>query len=161
MQKLLISCVCAATLLGGCSTARDIGDSMFEGLTRLSVIHTPDIQQGNVVTQEDVNGLEPGMTKSQVRYLLGTPLLVDVFHQERWDYVYSMREGRDEPTRQRIALYFDDDRLTRIEVDLRPLPAVPETQEQKETVVSVPDYEPREKGIFDRALETVGIETNE
>ena len=101
MQKLLISWVCAASLLTGCSTARDISDSISTGFSKLSVIYSPDIQQGNVVTQEEINKLEPGMSKAQVRYLLGTPLLVDVFHQDRWDYIYSMQEGRDPRSQER------------------------------------------------------------
>ena len=53
-----------------------------------------DIQQGNVLTQEMVAQLKPGQTREQVRYILGTPLLTDIFHQQRWDYVYSYRNGR-------------------------------------------------------------------
>lgn len=161
MQKLLISWVCAASLLTGCSTARDISDSLSVGLSKLPVIHTPDIQQGNVITQEEINKLQPGMTKTQVSYLLGTPLLVDVFHQDRWDYIYSMKKRRNDAQQERIALYFEDGRLARIEGDFRPLPESPDVEEQKETVISVPDYTERKKGFFTRALEKVGVEVEE
>ena len=56
-------------------------------------IYKLDVQQGNVVTQEAVNQLKPGMNKRQVRYIMGSPLLVDVFHQTRWDYVYTNQPG--------------------------------------------------------------------
>ena len=53
-----------------------------------------DVQQGNVLTQDMVAQLKPGQTREQVRFILGTPLLADIFHQQRWDYVYSYRNGR-------------------------------------------------------------------
>jgi len=56
-------------------------------------VHKLDIQQGNVVTQEMVDKLRPGMTRAQVRYVLGTPLVTDSFHQDRWDYFYSYKKG--------------------------------------------------------------------
>jgi outer membrane protein assembly factor BamE (lipoprotein component of BamABCDE complex) len=53
-----------------------------------------DIQQGNVLTQEAVSQLKPGQTRDQVRFLLGTPMVADIFHQQRWDYVYQYKSGR-------------------------------------------------------------------
>ncbi len=79
-----------------------------------------DIQQGNVLTQEMVAQLKPGQTREQVRYILGTPLLTDIFHQERWDYVYSYRNGRTGvvETRQ-FSVFFDkDNRLERASGDV-------------------------------------------
>jgi len=79
-----------------------------------------DIQQGNVLTQEMVAQLKPGQTRDQVRYILGTPLLADVFHQERWDYVYSYRNGTTGvlETRQ-FSVFFDkDNRLVRATGDV-------------------------------------------
>ena len=73
-----------------------------------------DIQQGNVLTQEMVAQLKPGQTREQVRYILGTPLLTDIFHQQRWDYVYSYRNGRTGvvETRQ-FSVFFDKDNRPR------------------------------------------------
>jgi outer membrane protein assembly factor BamE len=69
-----------------------------------------DIQQGNVLTQEMVAQLKPGQTREQVRYILGTPLLADIFHQQRWDYVYSYRNGRTGQVEKRqFSVYFDND----------------------------------------------------
>ena len=70
-----------------------------------------DVQQGNYVTQDLVARLKPGMTKSDVRQLLGTPLLNDVFHADRWDYLFTyVKGGRAEPSR-RITVVFKDDRV--------------------------------------------------
>lgn len=77
-----------------------------------------DIQQGNFVSQELVAQLKPGMTREQVRFLLGTPLVADIFHANRWDYVY-WREAPDGKREQRrVALFFADDRLERIAGDV-------------------------------------------
>jgi outer membrane protein assembly factor BamE len=79
-----------------------------------------DIQQGNVLSQEMVSQLRPGLTRDQVRYVLGTPLIADIFHQQRWDYVYRYRNGQTEQVETRkLTLFFDDDhRLARVEGDV-------------------------------------------
>ena len=79
-----------------------------------------DVQQGNVLTQEMVAQLKPGQTREQVRYILGTPLLTDIFHQQRWDYVYSYRKGRSgEVETRQFSVYFDkDNRLERVSGDV-------------------------------------------
>jgi outer membrane protein assembly factor BamE len=77
-----------------------------------------DIQQGNVVTQEMIDKVKPGMTRSQVRFALGTPLVVDAFHQDRWDYVYYFQKAGTVIEQRRIAVFFKDDRLSRIEGDV-------------------------------------------
>lgn len=164
MQKLLIYWVCGASLLlTGCSTVKDVSNAIPDALNRLPLVHRPDIQQGNVVSQESIDKLKPGMSKSQVSYLLGTPMLVDVFHQDRWDYLYSMKPGNEELTQERVALYFSDDRLIRIEGDFRPQPAAERTdaQPEDETIISVPDYTGDRKGLFSRALESVGIKSDD
>jgi outer membrane protein assembly factor BamE len=93
-----------------------------------------DIQQGNVVTQEMIDKIKPGMTRSQVRFALGTPLVVDAFHQDRWDYVYFFQKAGTVVEQRRIAVFFKDDRMSRIEGDVvavdpatvaRPIPEVP------------------------------------
>ena len=165
MQKLLIYWVCGASLLlSGCTSLKEAGNAIPDALNRLPLIHRPDIQQGNVVTQEAIDRLKPGMSKSQVRYILGTPMLVDAFHQDRWDYYYSMQKGREEPIQERAALFFSDDRLIRIEGDYRPRRAaeIEQTEAAEEdTVITVPDYTGEHKGLFTRTLEAVGIESNE
>ncbi len=79
-----------------------------------------DIRQGNLVTPETRERLKPGMTRTQVRALLGTPLVADPFHPDRWDYVYSLEHGRKQVVNQRMTLYFQGERLSRIEDALPP-----------------------------------------
>jgi outer membrane protein assembly factor BamE len=77
-----------------------------------------EVQQGNFVTQEMVAKLKPGMTKSQVRFALGTPLLSDPFHKDRWDYVFSLSQGGDLIQRRIVTVVFVDDKLQRVEGDV-------------------------------------------
>jgi outer membrane protein assembly factor BamE len=79
-----------------------------------------DIQQGNNVTQEMVSQLKAGMSKEQVRYLLGTPLLTDIFHAERWDYVYWLDRRGQPRERRRLAVFFQDGKLARLDGDVVP-----------------------------------------
>jgi outer membrane protein assembly factor BamE len=80
-----------------------------------------EVQQGNVVTQEMIAKLQPGMTRSQVRFALGTPLVVDPFRQDRWDYVYLLMKQGEVKERRRIAVVFKDDKLVGFEGDVIPL----------------------------------------
>ena len=78
-----------------------------------------EIQQGNYVTQDMVARLKPGLTRDQVRYVLGTPLVSDIFHDERWDYVFMrQRVNSSEMEYGRIAVFFEDGKLKRIDGDL-------------------------------------------
>lgn len=70
--------------------------------------YRPDIQQGNFVTREMVAQLKPGMTQDQVVFLLGSPLLNDVFHADRWDYAFRMQRGNGEVTTSRVTVFFKD-----------------------------------------------------
>lgn len=70
--------------------------------------YRPDIQQGNFVSQEMVAQLKPGMTQDQVIFLLGTPLLTDVFHSDRWDYSFRLQKGNGEVTTSRVTVFFKD-----------------------------------------------------
>ncbi len=80
-----------------------------------------EIQQGNFVTQEMISRLKLGMTREQVRFVLGTPLVADMFHADRWDYVYARQPRGGGPVEQRrFALFFEDSKLKRIEGDVVP-----------------------------------------
>ena len=80
-----------------------------------------EIQQGNFVSQETVSQLKLGMSKDQVRFVLGTPLITDSFHADRWDYVYRrQRVNSSELEQRKLAVYFDDGKLKRIEGDVTP-----------------------------------------
>lgn len=80
-----------------------------------------DIQQGNVITPEMIGKLQPGMTRGQVRFALGTPLVVDPFRQDRWDYVYLLMKQGEVKERRRIIVVFKDDKLVGFEGDVVPL----------------------------------------
>ena len=83
-----------------------------------------EIQQGNFLNQEMLAQLKPGMTKDQVRFILGTPLVTDPFHAERWDYVFTHAPANS--TRyesRRVAVFFEDGKLTRVQGDVVAKPA--------------------------------------
>src|SRR3546814_492065 len=77
-----------------------------------------DIQQGNVVTSKMMLQLRPGMTKSQVRFIMGTPLIQDSFHANRWDYFYQMRKGGKIIEQRRVILEFENEALKRVRGDV-------------------------------------------
>jgi outer membrane protein assembly factor BamE len=97
-----------------------------------------DIQQGNVVTQEMIAKIQPGMSRSQVRFALGTPLVVDVFHQDRWDYVYFFQKAGVVTEQRRIVVFFKDDKLVRIEGDVVPLDPAKEARPVPAAPVAAP-----------------------
>ena len=74
-----------------------------------------DIRQGNTLEPEVVDSLRVGMTKQQVTFLLGTPLVQDPFHPNRWDYAYTFKPGRGKMTRQHLTLFFVGDELVKID----------------------------------------------
>lgn len=84
-----------------------------------ATLYRMEIQQGNMVDQEMVSKLTPGMTREQVRFILGTPLVVDPFRVDRWDYVFLRQpENKQEVEKRRVVVYFENNRLTRIEGDV-------------------------------------------
>lgn len=90
---------------------------------RMSGLVTPykmDIVQGNFVSREQAAALVPGMSRVQVRNILGTPLLADVFHADRWDYVFTFRRQGVEPQSRRVTVFFKGDVLERVEADELP-----------------------------------------
>jgi outer membrane protein assembly factor BamE len=106
--KLLLTSLSFAGLLAlaGCS---------FPGVYKI------DIQQGNVVTQDMIDQLRPGMTRRQVRFIMGNPLITDTFHANRWDYLYSIQPGGGERLQERMSLTFDgNDQLVGLSGDFMP-----------------------------------------
>lgn len=169
MQKLLIFTTLTASLtLGGCSTVIDstmetmasvkgVFPDDLEVVEVLPGLYKPTIQQGNKIEQEQINKLEPGMTKRQVRFLMGTPMVTDVFHRDRWDYVYSTGIGSSPSEIKKLALEFEGDRLSSISGDYFPQPHMEEEAAKKEIYVSVPDWQEAEPSIWDEMLEYVGL----
>lgn len=83
--------------------------------------HRIEIQQGNYVTQDMVSQLKPGMTRDQVRFVLGTPLVSDIFHSDRWEYIYSRQPADSRKVEhRRLSVFFQDDKLQRVEGDVVP-----------------------------------------
>ncbi|MGD8907972.1 MAG: outer membrane protein assembly factor BamE [Chromatiales bacterium] len=145
MKKILISIFLPLVLLSGGCSWKDF-----------SLVHVPDIEQGNIVTPEMVALLEPGMTKRQVRFALGSPMLVDVFHDQRWDYMLSIKR-RNEPLEiKQFSVYFAGDTLSRFEGDIQPAENVETAQEKREILVDVPDYE-GDLGLLDRFWRLLGF----
>ncbi len=77
--------------------------------------HRIDVQQGNKVTPDNFSKLKKGMSRNQVVFVLGSPLLKDPFHQDRWDYIYYLKPGNKDIKQSRLTLYFDADTLIRID----------------------------------------------
>jgi len=92
----------------------NIGSMDFPGVYKVS------IPQGNIITQEMVDQLRPGMTKRQVIFVMGTPLVRDPYHQDRWDYVYNFQPGGGQRGQERLAVFFVDDALVRFDGDFSP-----------------------------------------
>lgn len=125
-RPLLAIAIVTATLLNGCS------------YLKYPDIHKVTIQQGNIITQDMVDQLQPGMTRSQVRYIFGTPMLMDTFDQNRWDYYYGVkRAGRDE-MRERITIFFDGDTISHFSGDYKPN-SIAKPAEEESTVTTDTD----------------------
>jgi outer membrane protein assembly factor BamE len=85
-------------------------------LTASGCVYRINIQQGNFLNQTAVDNVKEGMTRSQVRYLLGTPMVADSFNKERWDYIYYLKKGRTRHVdSRRVTVYFDGDKVARLD----------------------------------------------
>lgn len=148
MHILLLA---AAVLLASCSS------------TSVLAPHKIDVQQGNYVTQEMVSKLRPGMTRSQVRFLLGTPLVADAFHTNRWDYFYRLDKGGQVAEQRKLAVIFEEDKLARVEGDVVAAPARPATDKgvelpaKKQPDEAEKEQPKQEKGFFRRMIDKLGF----
>lgn len=119
-RPLQVICVLAAlAALSACSSVT----SRMPGITSLVSPYKIDILQGNVVTREQAAALQTGMTRDQVRDILGSPLLASVFHADRWDYVFTFRRQGQAPQQRRLTAYFKADVLEKFEADELPTEA--------------------------------------
>ena len=108
--RALFAASFAAMTLSACGVPR------IPGITPYKM----EIQQGNYVSQEMVSQLKPGMTKEQVKLVLGTPLLTDIFHSEkRWDYVYWKEDQAGNREQRKLVVFFEDGKLERLDGDVR------------------------------------------
>lgn len=113
-----------------------------------------DIQQGNVVTSKMLLQLKPGMTKSQVRYIMGTPLIQDSFHANRWDYFYQMRKGGKVTEQRLVYLTFKNSLLDKVSGDVVAQSAEGAAKASGAALTGprtiAPQVKRKEKGFFDR-----------
>lgn len=103
IRTILCTFICVFILLG-CES-------------KLLTVYKIDIQQGNSLETEAVNKIQLGMSKEQVRFVLGTPIIKDVFHPDRWDYIYHFTPGYGEQQRRQLTLLFDRDEVIDIRKD--------------------------------------------
>lgn len=115
-KRTLWLMLAASLVLPGCKYAPEL-----PGVTPYRM----EIQQGNFVSQDMVDKLKPGMTREQVRFVLGTPLLADIFHADRWDYVYFRELANGKREQRRLLVRFKDDKLSTFEGDAAPAPVQP------------------------------------
>ena len=121
-----------------------------------------DIPQGNIVTQEMVAKLKPGMTPSQVRFILGTPLIMDTFHADRWDYVYRNQKAGKLIEERKLTLFFENDVLYRVGGDVGAETAPLEAAALPAVKAVLPDQKiapkaAEEKGFFGKIMDKVGL----
>ncbi len=109
----------AALAATGCASQLQSSDSIFGLITPYRI----DIVQGNVVTKEQLERIKPGVSRTQVRDALGSPLLTDIFHADRWDYVFTLRRPGAEPQRRSLVLLFDGEVLKSIDAPALPAEA--------------------------------------
>jgi len=158
MQKVLILLAFGASLtLAGCSGKEKKSEYRESVLSDLPFVYKMTVQQGNIVTEEMIDRLEPGMTRNQVRYLLGTPVLVDIFHGDRWYYTYTVRRGHAEMEKRPLAVYFNGDLMVRVDGYLQPDSQRAASREPQEMLVNVPDWD-GDVGLVKKALRSIGIE---
>ena len=118
LARLSLLLVAGASLLA-CGSLDSVSN-------RTASVVTPykmDIVQGNFVSAEQIAAIKPGMSRLQVRDLLGTPLLASIFHADRWDYVFTFRRQGVPPQARQVTVYFNGDALERIEADSMPTEA--------------------------------------
>ncbi|QBQ56309.1 outer membrane protein assembly factor BamE [Nitrosococcus wardiae] len=147
MPKLLIFIIgCASVALVACSIERVPG------------VYRIDIQQGNVITQEMLGKLNPGMSKQQVRFVLGNPLLVDTFRPDQWHYIYSFKPGNGRREQRTITVWFEDDELSHVSGNVK-VSSQQESQREEEyrtTTILVPTRQ-EEGGLLSGLMNALGF----
>lgn len=146
--------ITAGLLVAGCATSEKVVKGVAQKpFSKFSFVHKQTIQQGNILNSESLDKLEIGMSKEEVRLTLGTPSFVDVFHQDRWDYLYWLQVPGEELVQKNLILHFSTDGfLERISGEYVPDENVDDENER--IVISVPDH--KGEGFFQRTLNKVG-----
>lgn len=125
MSDLQRRSACLSLLLAASASLVACGnlDGGRSGIAKVVTPYKIDIVQGNFVSKEQAAAIAPGMSRMQVRDILGTPLLVSVFHADRWDYVFTFKRQGLEPQARKVTVFFKGDALERIEADVLPTEA--------------------------------------
>ncbi|MFT7234620.1 MAG: outer membrane protein assembly factor BamE [Methylophagaceae bacterium] len=124
-------------------------------------VYRIDIQQGNDITQEMINQLKSGMSKNQVAYVMGTPLVIDTFHPDRWDYIYSYHPGNGKREQRRITVYFKNETLNYLDGDTRIIARAETSETAKADSNVVVPLSNKKTGLFEEIKEKMGIESEE
>ena len=103
----------------------------------LPYVYKVDVNQGNVIDQAMIDQLRPNMTKRQVLYVMGSPMLVDYFHQNRWDYIYSTKKSGENAEQKTLSIFFENDQIKSIQGDFKPS-ATPVVKPNTDNMVDVP-----------------------
>ncbi len=130
----------------------------FDGGYEMPLLYKIDIQQGNVIEQEMLDRLKPGMDKNQVKFIMGTPVLIDPFHNNRWEYIFSFQKGGGIREQRHITLHFDEDdeKLTHVTGDIKAADGSRDATKIVEAdAVVVPNSGKSKKGFFGRLVDTV------
>jgi outer membrane protein assembly factor BamE len=109
----VVSAILLSVVLGACSS---LPVPQFPGVYKIS------IAQGNIITQEMIDQLEPGMTRRQVIFVMGSPLVRDPYTQNRWDYVFNYQPGGGVRGQERVTLFFENEQLVSLSGDFEPGP---------------------------------------
>jgi outer membrane protein assembly factor BamE len=139
----VLAAAAMAALLGGCGS---IGDTT-RGLASSLAPYKIEIVQGNFVSREQVEALQPGMSRQQVREILGTPLVSSVFHADRWDYVFTLKRQGVEPQQRRLTVFFNGEVMARHEGDTMPSEAEFVATLDKRRTGKVPPLEATEEQL--------------
>ncbi len=151
MKKLVVFSI-SLILMTACTRS-------FDGGYNMPLLYKIDIQQGNVIEQDMLNKLRPGMNKNQVKFIMGTPVIVDPFHNERWEYIFSFQEGGGVREQRHITLHFEDEKLSHVsgDIEVSHVPRVENEIVTEDDAIVVPEgtYKKDEKGFFGKLWDKV------
>ena len=154
MKNLVVICLSLVLLstvfLSACSRS-------FDGSYNMPLLYKTDIQQGNVIEQKMIDKLRPGMEKSKVEFIMGTPVIIDPFHNNRWEYIYSFQKGGGVREQRHITIHFIDNKLDHVSGDIvvSNTPRTEDTIVTEEEAVIVPKSTKEEKGFFGKLWDKV------
>ncbi len=146
MRKSFFSiCLLISLTLTSCSTI----------LNNLPGVYSLEIQQGNIITQTMVDQIRPGMSKRQVLYIMGSPMLDNFFHKNRWDFLYSAHPDGSDKIQQQVSLFFENDQIVGIQGDFRPS-STPVAKVSNESTVEIPKRD-LDKTLWEKITGLLGI----